>query len=155
MEENKKKSRIPYLFFIFFAVIFAVDGIYIYLAKKTWRGLATEDGYQKGLHYNQTIEAVKKQQELGWKSEIKRDGKILRFSLKDKKNNLIKNAKVIAKITRPVQEGYDFEQELIFDAKNSAYIAKIDFPIKGQWDIDIIASVGDIIYQDSKRIVLQ
>ena len=67
---EQKKSKIPYIFFIFFAVIFAVNFSYIYVSQKTWRGLATEDAYHKGLNYNQVLEEEKKQKELGWKSTL-------------------------------------------------------------------------------------
>lgn len=159
-QDQNKKSKIPYLFFIFFAVIFAVDGIYIYLAKKSWRGLATEDGYKKGLKYNETLDLVKKQNELGWSGKIRfeptwqKSGN-LHFNLFDKNKTPIKNALVIAKIIRPVQEGYDFELPLKYDVKSDSYLVKIDFPLKGQWDIELISSLDGKSYQDVKRLIIR
>ena len=159
-QQPNKKSKIPYLFFIFFAVIFTVDGIYIYLAKKTWRGLATEDGYKKGLKYNETLDLIKKQNELGWSSKIKFEhidqmNGNLNFSLFDKNKNPIKNALVIAKITRPVQEGHDFELPLKYNSKSNLYFTQINFPLKGQWDIEIRSNLDGKFYQDVKRIIVQ
>jgi nitrogen fixation protein FixH len=156
-QQTNKKSKIPYLFFIFFAVFITVDGIYIYLAQKTWRGLATEDGYKKGLKYNETLDLVKKQNELGWSGEIKFDqaSKNLHFRLFDKNKNPIRTASVIAKITRPVQEGYDFEIPLNYDSKSNSYFAHINFPLKGQWNIEIISSLDSNFYQNVKRVVIK
>jgi len=159
-QESNKKSKIPYLFFIFFAVILTVDGIYIYLAKKTWRGLATEDGYKKGLKYNETLDLVKKQNELGWSSKIKFESLNpingnLNFTLFDKNKNPIRNASVIAKISRPVQEGYDFEVPLNHDSKSNSYCAQINFPLKGQWRIEIKSRLDDKFYQDVRRLVIK
>ncbi|MDA0902148.1 MAG: FixH family protein [Proteobacteria bacterium] len=157
--KNSKYRFIPYLLIGFFSIIFAVDMVFIYLAKTTWTGIATEDAYQKGLKYNQTLEYVKKQKELGWSSDIeyKASGEatgVLRVIIADKDNKVISDAAIIAKITRPVQEGFDFETPLKFNPTNSAYEALIDFPLKGQWDVEIQARKSDNIHQNTKRLIV-
>jgi nitrogen fixation protein FixH len=157
-QQIKKARFIPYLFVIFFGVIFAVDLTYIYVANKSWRGLATENGYQKGLKYNQTIEYSRKQKSLGWSAKIKYENLtqksgILEVALFDKNGAAINDAAVKAVLTRPVQEGFDFEIKL--PAKNSRYISEITFPLKGQWNVEIQAVRGDQNFQDSKRFVIQ
>jgi len=52
---------------LFFAVISAVDGVMIYFASKTFRGLDGERSYEAGLQYNREIEAGREQEKLGWK----------------------------------------------------------------------------------------
>lgn len=155
-----KKSKLYYLFFIFFAVIFTVDFNYIYLAEKNWRGVATEDGYQKGLKYNQVIEYVKKQKELGWDSKINFTSQasksgILEVSLTDKNKQILSDASINVKLTRPVQEGFDFQIPLKYNKKTSLYDAPITFPLKGQWNVEIQVIKGDKIYQNTKRFVIQ
>ena len=68
--KNKKGKYIPYLFFIFFAIIFSVNFYYIYLAKKTWTGIHTQNSYQKGLDYNKSIKLTKQQKALNWSFQI-------------------------------------------------------------------------------------
>ena len=118
--QEPKKSKIPYLFFIFFAVIFVVNAIYIYIAETTWRGVSTQDSYQKGLSYNQIFTTAKKQKELGWSAKTsykKLDKNVVLFSvdLRDKNKNIISDAAVNLDFKRPVQEGYDFTQKMEFN----------------------------------------
>ncbi len=157
-EDNKKAGFIPYIFIIFFAVVFAINGFYIYISQKTWRGVATQDSYHKGLKYNETLEYVKSQKELGWNFKIKflnRTNNLAEVTvcLLDKNKNHIKNAKLVAKLKRPTQEGYDFTQNFI--AQNNCYYAKINFPLKGLWDVEIQGLKGDDVAQVVKRYVVQ
>lgn len=160
-DQNKQSAKkVLWFFVIFFSTFITVDIAYITVAEKTWRGLATEDGYQKGLKYNQTIEAAKKQEKLGWKMQIKyhvlssKNG-TLEVILTDKNGNQIKDAKVVANITRSVQEGFDFSTTLLFNNKTSSYQSTINFPLIGQWAIDVAAQKGDDIYRDGKRMVIR
>ena len=154
----EKKSKIPYIFFAFFAVIFAVDFLYIYLAGKTWRGIVTEDSYHKGLDYNQVFLKEKKQKELGWNLKIsykKLDKNLLLFTvdLSDKKQRTINDAKVSLSFKRPVQDGQDFLQDMQF--VDGIYQAKVMLPIKGQWDVAIKAAKGEDVFLDTKRYIVR
>jgi nitrogen fixation protein FixH len=155
---DQKKSKIPYIFFAFFAVIFAVDFFYIYLSNKTWRGVVTQNPYQKGLKYNEVLKASERQEQLGFVLEMKyqklaeKRGEI---SLKifDKNSRKITDAKVLLKFKRPTQEGFDFEKEAKF--LSGEYSAEIDFPLKGQWDVEVLAQRNGDIFQQVKRYVVQ
>lgn len=163
MTQNNKNSKkidkfIPYFFIIFFAIIFIADFSFVYIAKKTWRGVYTDQSYEKGKNYNKSLEAVKKQKELGWNLSLKyqengKNSAILISCLKDKNNNLIKDAKLKAKISRPTQEGFDFVQDFI--QENGCYQAKINFPLQGQWDVEIQAFQGKNVMQMIKRYVVR
>ncbi len=153
-------KRIAWIFAIFFSTFIIVDIAYIITAEKTWRGLATEDGYRKGLKYNQTIEAVKEQKELGWKMEIKyREKKtqngVLTVNLVGKNNQKITGANLTANIKRPVQEGKDFSVDLKFNPSTQSYNSAIEFPMIGQWDVEVVASKNGDVYQDVKRWVVR
>jgi nitrogen fixation protein FixH len=158
--ENKaeKKSKIPYIFFAFFAVIFAVNFFYIYLSKKTWRGVATENAYQKGLNYNQTLKQVEKQKELGWNLKInyypnKKNSGLLSIRLTDKNSHVIKGAEIFVDLKRPTQEGFDFVKKAEF--VDGSYQTQITFPLSGQWDFEITAKKDGEIFKASKRYVIQ
>ena len=159
-EDSKKKdSRLVLgILFTFFAIIFAINFAYIYISQKTWRGIYTENSYQKGLEYNKTLEYVKSQKKLGWNLDIKyvnsaKNAGELTACLFDKNHNPIRNAKLIVQIIRPTQEGYDFMQDLI--PHGDCYFAKINFPLKGQWVFEIQAFKGDDIFQEISRFVIQ
>jgi nitrogen fixation protein FixH len=154
---QKSTSKIPYLIFIFFGIVIAVNTYYIYISQKTWRGVVTENSYKKGLNYNQTIAEVKKQKELGWKTKIKFTNQknqigILQVFLSDKNGKEIKDANVKVKLLRPTQIGFDFEENLEFRNKN--YQKKIVFPFAGQWDFEIIVLKNDEVFQQVKRYVI-
>ena len=59
-----KKSRIPLLFFAFFAVVLTANGIMIWIALSSWTGLETKNHYLKGVDYNQTLQDVRTQEAL-------------------------------------------------------------------------------------------
>lgn len=56
-----KDRIIPWYFVMAFAVIFAVNGLFVYLATSTNKGVVTENAYEKGRDYNHIVEEVRKQ----------------------------------------------------------------------------------------------
>ncbi len=153
-----KKSKIPYFFFVFFAVIFVVNIIYIYVSQKTWRGIVAQDAYHKGLHYNDVIAEAKKQNELGWNTQISyknlgdKKGELV-VVLTDKNGVVISDAQMKVVLKRPTQEGVDFDQDLQF-VKN-VYKTTIQFPLQGQWDFLLMATKESETFKESKRYVVQ
>ena len=155
---QKTSSKIPYIFIVFFAVILLVNIAYIYISNKTWRGIATENSYKKGLEYNQIIAANKKQKLLGWKIKIKfenlgNNSGLIQINLFDKYGSEIKDADVVLNLKRPVQEGFDFKQDLKYS--NGSYRALIKFSQKGQWEFEVIADKKGNITQEVKRYIVQ
>jgi nitrogen fixation protein FixH len=57
----------------FFAVIFAVNGVFLFLALSSNSGVVANEPYRKGLKYNERIAADERQVALGWTSEIALD----------------------------------------------------------------------------------
>ena len=153
-----RKSKIPYFFFAFFAVVVSVNIFYIYISQKTWRGVATTDSYQKGLRYNETLKLAKEQEKLGWKMTVKflasapKSGEVV-VVLLGKNLAPISDAKILLQLKRPTQEGMDFTENLQFS--NGAYRAKIIFPLKGQWDFHLTATRNEDVLQEVKRYVIQ
>ncbi len=101
---------------------------------------------------------VKSQNDLGWNLTVKSANKGNKFAvfqacLFDKNKTPIKDAKLFVKITRPTQEGYDFKQDLLL--QKDCYEAKIQFPLKGLWNLEIIAAKNDSIFQNSARYVIE
>lgn len=164
-QENKKlpkpnkKSKIPYFFVIFFAVFISVDLFYIYLSKTTWRGVFSEDSYAKGIDYNQIIALRKKQQDLGWNVNISYQNTLamqgrIKVEVLDKAGKYLSEAQVIVKLKRPLQEGMDFEKKLNFISP-SLYQADLIFPVKGQWQFEIIIKSNEELLQKVKKYVVQ
>lgn len=164
-QENKElpksniKSRIPYFFIIFFAVFVSVDLLYIYLSKTTWRGVVGQDTYAKGVDYNQIIALTKKQQDLGWNVTISFQNTLalqgrLKVEVLDKSGKYLSDTQVSVKLKRPLQEGLDFEKKLNF-ISSGLYQADLIFPVKGQWQFEIIIKSNEEFLQKVKKYIVQ
>lgn len=156
-KKPKSRSKIPYFFLAFFAVFITVDMFYIYIANKSWRGVAIQNSYHKGLNYNQTINQSKTQAKLGWQVKISLEPmgnniSRLRIDLKDAQNNPIQNAEISADFKRPTQEGYDFSSTIDFDGK--AYVKELSFPLKGQWNIELTVTKNGQIFKTAQRRIV-
>lgn len=156
IKNTTKRSKIPYIFFAFFGVVIAVNIGYIYIAKKTWRGVVTEDSYQKGLNYNDTLKQIEKQKELGWLVEIKptnigRNKMEILVKVSGNKSSLGEDTNVMITFTRPTQEGFDF---IVSDTSKYTHRFDVTFPLPGQWDAVIMISQGqDKLYLTRHYVV--
>jgi nitrogen fixation protein FixH len=147
---------IPWLFVLFFAVIFAVNGVFIYYALESNPGVVTEDSYEKGLAFNKTIEKAERQAELGWSGDIAAsevDG-AMTFALRDKAGKPISGATVRAEFTRPVRDGSDFSLTLT-EGKAGIYRGDIHAPFKGAWTVRVFAEKDGQVFEESSPVVLK
>lgn len=154
----KTQSKIPYIFIAFFAVVIAVNLAYIYIAKTTWRGVTTENSYQKGLEYNEVIKQEKRQQELGWSvdSRINNIGKrkvAIIVGVLNKDSSMLKDATVSIFFKNPTQEGSDFIAAN--PSVGNAYRFEVEFPSEGQWDAIILVQKGEDKLYFAKRYVIK
>ena len=54
----------------FFGVMLIANGFFIYFALSTYQGLDNPNAYERGVNYNQRIEAAEKQAALGWSHQV-------------------------------------------------------------------------------------
>ncbi len=157
---DKPLAIIPYLIFIFFFIVIGVNIIYITIASKSWRGVAIDDSYKKGISYNQTIEQVQKQKDLGWKisfkyqnlGDNKKNGRFV-FNVTDKNNNFVNNALISVKFKRPTQDGFDFTS--YSKSLSNKYYVDVIFPLLGNWEANIKVQKGEDIYLEKRKLVIQ
>lgn len=151
----RRDRLIPYYIVAFFLFIALVDGIMVTLAVRTQTGLVTEHPYEKGLAYNEVVNASNQQQAAGWKGEIlftpgtSTNGE-LQFVLRDAGGVVVEPESLTASITRPTQAGMDFEVNLENGVKTP-----ISFPVTGIWEVRIHALYQQKPYQQSRRIVVE
>lgn len=143
---------IPWLVVLFFLVFMTVDAFMVTVAIRTQTGLVTDNAYEKGLAYNQTIAAARRQETLGWTHDISIKNNQLIFSLNDKSGRPIAGAQVQAKIVREVQAGYDLEIPLV-ETSHHSYEANINFPMPGEWAIRIFSVSKNTPYQVSSKVM--
>lgn len=148
---------IPWFFVMFFAAIAAIDGVMVTIAVKTQPGVVTEHAYEKGLAYDQIIAAAAVQEELGWHAVLAlhegKEAQILSFTLSDAENVALRGAQVSARITRPVQDGFDFNLALAEDGAG-AYAVPVSFPLPGQWHVRVYVEWQDQQYQHSQTVIV-
>ena len=144
---------IPWMVVVFFLIFIAVDAVMVTLAVRTQTGVVTEQAYEKGLAYNQALDAAEVQKSWGWMSVISLHEDILSFSLQDKNSQIIKGAKVTAIIRRPVQDGYDVSYSLT-QTINGDYQTQVSFPMPGEWDVKVSAKWQNKHYQAHQTFIV-
>ncbi len=150
-----KDRMIPWYFVMAFGVVFIVNAVFVYLATASHSGVVTEHAYNKGLDYNATILAAHHQQELGWQGAVAYEGGMLQYRLKDVAGKALHAAAVEAFITRPLQSGQDFSLTLAEDeGEPGLYEAAVQFPMKGVWDVVIVATWNRKQFQQKQRLVV-
>ena len=142
-------KRVWWYFVAFFGFIAAVNAVMVTLAIRTHSGTITDHPYEKGLAYNQVVEAKNKQEALGWRGSINYKNGALSFDLHDKNNLPVAPEKITATITRPTQQGMDFTVGL------KGAETPVSFPENGLWEVRVDAEREGVHYQQSKRIVVQ
>lgn len=160
MDMPSRKSRwIPWTFVAGFGVVVAVNAVLIVFAMTSWSGLETEQAYQKGLAYNETLAAATEQEARGWTTTLSftPDGALsgaLAFTLMDEGGEPILGAEVVARIVRPTVTGYD--QTVVLESQGKGrYAARLDLPMAGQWQVDLEAVGKGLPYKRSERILVR
>lgn len=142
-------KRVGWYFVAFFGFVAAVNAVMVTLAIRTHSGAVTDHPYERGLAYNQVVQASAQQEALGWESEIYYINGMLYFELRDKHGKPIIPDNATALITRPTQQGMDFAVEL------KGVETPVDFPTTGLWNIRVDAMREGVHYQRSGRIVIE
>lgn len=142
--QNPKDKWIPRYFFIFFAVIFVLDGIFVYLAVSTQTGVVTKQPYEKGLAYNETLKKAKAQPVI--ENSVTFENGILRWVIP------VSNATVTGFVIRPVQAGYDFNITLE-QVEEGVYEARPNMPLPGHWIVKLSARWNNQQYQTSYKLI--
>ncbi|HPD83718.1 MAG: FixH family protein [Alphaproteobacteria bacterium] len=133
-QKSPKDKYILFAFLGFFGTLFLLDGIFVYTAVTTQTGVVTQSPYEKGLAYNNLLEEEKKQPKL--KERVTYNSPLLQWKLTDENLNPIVKATVKARLIRPVQEGYDFDVDLVHKG-GGVYEAQLSLPYKGQWVVKL------------------
>lgn len=158
MEENKKPGKetkkdkyILFAFLGFFGVIFIVDAVFVSTALKTHRGVITEQAYEKGLNYNETLKEANEQPNLKDKVSFD-DNNTLRWVLLNETGEPIIKAQVNAKIIRPIQEGHDFDV-ILSNKGNGIYEAVLELPFKGLWEVKLSSKWDNQTYKTTYQMI--
>lgn len=91
------------IFCAFFAVVFAVNAYFVFVALSTHSGVVANEPYRKGLKYNERIEASDRQAKLGWSEQLtfSSDHTRLVASLLDRTGEPVRGLTLSAVLGRP------------------------------------------------------
>ena len=132
------------LFILFFGVIIIANTIFIYIAVHSHTGVITDNPYEKGLKYNETLQKAKEQPKMFDKVSFQEG--ILKWTLLDQNHKPVESAVINVTLIRPIQDGYDFETTMDY-VSNGIYIKKLELPLSGQWEAHLRAQWDNTQYQ--------
>lgn len=123
--------------FAFFGIMILANAVFLYFAVTTFSGGDASNSYNKGLHYNETLEAARLQDERGWRTELAYDDKTGRLTLKvfDRAAEPINGLRVAAALERPATDKDD-RKVALKGLGEGAYAATIDLA-PGAWVVAI------------------
>ncbi|GIU66556.1 ferredoxin [Candidatus Phycosocius spiralis] len=129
----------------FFAVMLAVNILFVVLALKTFSG-ETDHAYINGLKFNETLAAKARQAELGWKMTLGLErptggGAVLEARLTDKSGAPLIGAAMAGSIGRPTDAKEDRALKFIETAPG-VYRAVIDQLAPGRWRFAASAQIA-------------
>ena len=150
MTRVPERSLIPYLFFAFFGVVFAANGVMIWYAVTTFTGLETTSAYEKGLAYNETLDIVRRQERLGWTTKARLDPKNLVLDVADAGGAPLGGAIVTARLVRPADGSLD-RTVILTETAPGRYEGPFDLPAKGLWLVRSEVRAQDEVYFATER----
>lgn len=151
----------PWIFVGFMLVVVAVNAIMATLAVRTFPGLQTEDAYNKGLRYNDTIAAGGEQARRGWRISLGikplpaaaegARGAEVTVAFVDRNDQPLDRLEVDAVLHRPAVAGFD--RSLSLEPRGGGvYAGVVSLPFAGQWDARITARRDADTFQTTQRL---
>lgn len=129
----------------FFATVFAVNIVMVWLAVDSFPGLVSRDAYREGLAWNRTLDAKRAQDRLGWRVAVGLTGTGLARSVaaefRDRAGVPLSGMAVTARLIRPVVQGHDLTLTLTETAPGR-YTAPVALPFAGNWRLAVEAGSG-------------
>jgi nitrogen fixation protein FixH len=78
---------------------------------------------------------------------------VLTVHFADRSGAPLSGLTVSAILTRPTREGYDFSLPLANQGDGS-YRANVTMPLRGLWEVRILAALGNARFQDTRRLLV-
>ncbi|MDH5771539.1 MAG: FixH family protein [Rhodospirillaceae bacterium] len=142
----------PWLFVGGLGIVVIVNGILVYFATNSWTGLSTDGHYDKGLAYNQTLDAQRQQDALGWKVDFNYDPNgNLSVKFIDANGAPLDGLTVTANLYRPSQDNVDYGVALQ-PAPLGSYQTQLQLPLPGLWEVRLNAVRGSDTFRLRRRI---
>lgn len=136
----------------FFAIVFAVDGAFMYQAIHTFPGQTVDNPYEAGLAYNRTIAQRNAEAALGWSASVEKGEGVVRLTIVDRTAQPLGGLSVSGKLERPATE----QGRRMIDLKEVApgtYEAAVS-DMTGAWDFSATAKDGaGHVFEAQRRLI--
>lgn len=146
----KKRSFIPWIFVIGMLVVVAVNAVMITFAITTFRGLAVEKPYEKGVEFNRALARAEARDRLGWQPNITLKVNRVEIEMRDAAGQPLNGAAVEVSMARPVEAlkagPYTLQAE-----GSGRYGSAIELPGLGQWDLALKVTRGEERFETTVR----
>jgi nitrogen fixation protein FixH len=135
----------------FFALVIAVDVVFMVLAYRTFSGQVASNPYEAGLAFNQTLAQRQREASLGWSAAVETEGgKAVVVRVLDRANHPVDRLSLTGSLERPATETgkqvLDFKP--LGDGRYRA-VAQLD----GAWDLRAIARDSQNSFELEARLV--
>lgn len=147
-------SFIPLYIVAFFLVITAVLATFVYIAVSSYRGVVTDDAYEKGVAYNKVIAQAEAQAASGYTLRIEQSAGGVTVHALDAKGDAVPAKAVKIWFYRPTQDGMDRHESMARQPDGAFGISTLGMA-RGLWEARVYADLPQGAVQSSKRIVLQ
>ncbi|OYQ35596.1 hypothetical protein CHU95_07700 [Niveispirillum lacus] len=153
IDQPRKSNWIPWVFVGAMLVVIAVNAVMVTYALSSYSGLAVEKPYERGVRYNDVLAAQKGQDALGWRVSVNVEAGQLVLRLQDRNGQPLNDVGITGRLERPVSNAAPLP--LDFEATGDGrFVARLDAPYPGQWDVKAALRHGDDQYLLVQRIMV-
>lgn len=142
---RNRGSHLPWIFFGGMLLVVAVNAVLIYFAFATWSGLATEHAYERGRGYNKALQAMERQEALGWSlaASLHKEagGVALVIDATDRNALPLEGLALEVTMLRPLGAARTVKATLL-PVGDGRYVARFDKLQRGLWEARITAIGG-------------
>lgn len=139
----------------FFLVIFAVNGVFVYVSLQSHPGVTSDDAYRKGLDHNRTLEQADRQKARGWNVSVAAQDGIVELRLLDDAGAPVTGLQVQGEARRPVHDRADTRLTLIETTPGFYTAEAVKLPV-GRWDLVLtVIAQGEPAYRIEHSAVVR
>jgi nitrogen fixation protein FixH len=141
----------PWLIVVFFAVQIVLFVWFVMLATDSNHGLVTEQAYEKGLAYNQTLAAARAQEKTGFSLAIAHEQDLLKIAVR-RAGAPVAGADVAVWFYRPTDSHFDVRGRANESANGLYTLSTVHLP-RGLWEARVTVTAPGGAYQSQHRFV--
>ncbi len=153
IEQPRKSNWIPWVFVGAMLVVIAVNAVMVTYAINSYSGLAVDKPYERGVHYNDVLAAQKGQDALGWRVSVNVEAGQLVMRVQDRDGQPLNHIGITGRLERPVSNDAPLPLG-ITAVGDGQYVARLNTPHPGQWDVKAALRHGDDQYLLVQRIMV-